>query len=418
MNTILNTLRATTSTLEKQEVLANLDEYDKKMFQAAYSQDKTYWLKFSDAEIDLAKVKAFCPEDAYVLSLLSSRELTGMAARSKVKNHCRGYGDLVKLICNKDLQCGVTATSVNKAWPNLINIFKVQLAKGVHVSLVKYPVVGQLKYDGVRVVITFDGEDVLFRTRNGKALHLPLLAGKVLDACKYQLGMHDSATGIMLDTEITLIGGTCEDRPKVAGMLNSAQHKASILESSLVVNIFDAMSLAEFNAGKCGDTYVDRLELARSVVRKLPSKHFKLAKCTVLRGPEEANKLFESYLAEGQEGVILKSLDHLYTFKRSKDWVKLKAIKTADLKCVGVDDGTGKYQGQVGALVCVGVVEGKAINVKVGTGLTDLERAIQFKDYLDKVVEVRYNSVIQDSVTGDWSLFLPRLAAIRWDKDD
>jgi len=131
---------------------------------------------------------------------------------------------------------------------------------------------------------------------------------------------------------------------------------------------------------------------------------------------EAVEELYEEVIAQNYEGLILKRADHLYTFKRSKDWVKLKEIKTADLKCVGVQEGTGKYEGMIGALMCEGMVEGKFVTVNVGSGLSDVQRSLDDIQYIGETIEVKYNSVIRDSVTNQFSLFLPRYAIARFDK--
>ena len=365
-------LRATSSTLTKQVMLESSDTYDKAMFKAAYNQNWTYGLTFSDDEIDMYHIDSMCDADLALLERLKTRELSGNAARDAVMRHCSFNGDLVKLICNRDLKCGVTATTVNKVFPGLIPQFKVQLAKEVPLEDLKYPLYAQLTYDGVRGIV-------------------------------------------MLDTEITLEGGTTEDRTTVSGMLNSARQGKAINESVLRFNVFDALPLAEFNNQTCSMPYDKRLTMAIIECADL-GPPFWPAESRLVHSIEEANELFNTYLSLGQEGLILKPINHKYTFKRSKDWVKVKAIKDCDLSCVAIELGTGKYQSMIGALVCEGIVEGTKVTVRVGTGLTDKERASDPSFFVGSTVEVIYNSLIQDSVTKAWSLFLPRFNMVRFDR--
>ena len=94
----------------------------------------------------------------------------------------------------------------------------------------------------------------------------------------------------------------------------------------------------------------------------------------------------------------------------------MKAVKTADLKCVDTFEGLGKYTGMLGGVICVGEVEGKLIKVRVGSGLTDCHRAMPDSEFLDRVIEVKYNTIIKDSNNDHWSLFLPRFVGVRFDK--
>jgi DNA ligase-1 len=221
----------------------------------------------------------------------------------------------------------------------------------------------------------------------------------------------------MVDTEVTLVEGTTEDRTKVSGMINSARSGTKINEDILVFNAFDLLSLYEFESCSCASPYCDRLINLRSLLGVLPNTApIKLAETYIIRTPEKVQELYADMISKNQEGLILKSPSHFYSFKRSPDWAKLKEVKTADLLCVDFEFGEGKYDGMIGALVCEGLVEGKKILVRVGSGLTDADRLAHPSDYLAHTIELKYNSVIQDSRTKQWSLFLPRFVQVRFDK--
>jgi ATP-dependent DNA ligase len=94
----------------------------------------------------------------------------------------------------------------------------------------------------------------------------------------------------------------------------------------------------------------------------------------------------------------------------------MKAEEECDLKVIGMEEGTGKYDGVLGALVCE-TADG-LLKVNVGTGFSDDDRI----DYWDSnirnvIVTVRYNQKIKDKKTGVHSLFLPRFVCVREDKD-
>ena len=99
----------------------------------------------------------------------------------------------------------------------------------------------------------------------------------------------------------------------------------------------------------------------------------------------------------------------------SKDLVKIKAVLDADLLCVDVEEGSGKYRGKVGALVLE--TSCGRLRVKVGTGLSDLDRAKPFDYYVGKVIEIQYNEFIKSKVKSTASLFLPRFIEMREDKN-
>lgn len=403
---IIHELQSANTTADK---LNLLEKADLSLLVYAYNPDIVYGVKFKVKDIDLDSLQDFTSKDKLILDKLMCGELKGNLAKEVINTHCDEFGDLIKLVCNRDLRCGVTATTINKVHKGLIPVFKVQLAKEVPLTELKYPLWGQLKYDGVRLIMLYDGDKVVFKTRNGKVIHLPETQQKLEARLSYPL---------VLDNEVTLLGGTTEDRTTVSGMINSARSGNVIDEAILVFNVFDCMKYGDFNLGVCDIPYSLRLPQAESLCDyDIELSQFKIAETKVINSVEEANELFNKYIADGQEGLILKSPNHLYTFKRSKDWAKLKAVKSVELSCVDINRGDGKYTSAIGALVCEGVVEGKQIKVNVGSGLTDHDRTnIAFGEYFNNLIEVKYNSIIQDSKTGEWSLFLPRFVCIRYDK--
>lgn len=406
---ILHDLRTTTGKLMKETILRRADTFDKKMFNFAYDSDKMYFLKFNHIKWDT--VKPFTDLDEVVLNKLWLRQVTGQAARDMVELHCRQYGDLVKLICNKDLDCGVSAkTLINVFGSDFVPTFDVQLAMEVPLEKVDVPLIGQLKYNGVRVVAMVYNSAVILKTRNGNQFRYGFLENFL--QCVTE--------PMMFDGELTVRG--CDGHTNVSGLVNSAIKGNPITSRELRFTIFDAMPLREFQDQSCQMPYDLRYGLASKWVDYLHEYAeeevkglIKLAETYVFQTREAIQSKFEELLAEGHEGLILKRWSHLYSFKRSKDWIKVKAIKTADLKCTGIQEGDGKYEGGVGALICEGMVEGRNVKVNVGSGLSDHQRQNAWDCFLDQIIEVKYNTLIQDSKTGQWSLFLPRFVTIRGD---
>jgi DNA ligase-1 len=407
----INDLQQVHNHYNRTRVLKQLTKLQRKCFTYAYDKDKVYGVNFIQGrEIDEDCLGEPTENMFNVLDCLANRQVTGKAARDLVEASAAVDGDLIKLICNKDLRCGVTATTFNKVWPGDVPQFKVQLAKELPSSKLTYPLLAQLKYDGVRVLMIWHVNKITFKTRNGKVLHLPKLAAEIAPVLTAK-GIDDC----ILDGEMTLADGKVEDRTTVSGMLNSARCGNPISEHKLEYNIFDWLPYADFLLAKCNIGYLERLTQLSEIHELLPS-FVKLAESHKVSNAAEVDEWYSAVISQGYEGLILKPYNHKYTFKRSTDWVKLKEIKSADLTCVGIQGGTGKYEGMIGALICQGKVEGKDVTVNVGSGLTDLARSQDFGDFLYKTIEVKYNSVIQDSVTGEWSLFLPRFVTVRFDK--
>jgi len=64
-----------------------------------------------------------------LLAALSNRTLTGHNALRAVYDMSQKHGDIVYRIIDKDLKCRISRTLINKAFPNLIKMFDVALAK-------------------------------------------------------------------------------------------------------------------------------------------------------------------------------------------------------------------------------------------------------------------------------------------------
>jgi DNA ligase-1 len=105
----------------------------------------------------------------------------------------------------------------------------------------------------------------------------------------------------------------------------------------------------------------------------------------------------------------------MYECKRSHSWLKAKPFIEVTLEVTGIEQGTGRNEGRLGALVCAGQDDGKDIHVNVGGGFSDDQRS-QFWNARDAVVgnlvEVRADAVTQNQ-DGTYSLRFPRFKTFR-----
>lgn len=395
------------SKIMKQQILRNIEELEWRTFVYAYHPESIYNMKWANYDVDnLGEPRE---EMFTLLNDILDKRISGQAAKDAVHEYAEKFGDLIKLVTNKDMRCGVSATLFNFVFPGSIPQFKAMKAQEVPLKDLKYPLLAQLKYDGVRLITTISGpdRDVTFRTYNGKKVNLPMLEMRLKQA---------HLTNCVLDGEIVYGDGKLEDRGSISGAINSAMHGGRIDETDVVYHVFDFLTREQFETQSSKDPYDIRWDMLRGVIKVIDDPSVQLAITNEVHNAEGAQQLFEGCLAMGYEGLILKHKHHLYEFKRSKNWIKAKAIKTADLTCIGIEDGTGKYEGMIGALKCAGKVDGKDVVVKVGSGLTDMDRAIAPSYYFGQSIEIKYNSVVQDKTTEQWSLFLPRFVKVRTDK--
>jgi DNA ligase-1 len=120
-------------------------------------------------------------------------------------------------------------------------------------------------------------------------------------------------------------------------------------------------------------------------------------------------------IAGGYEGIMLKDPAAGYVCKRTVAWMKLKPFIEVTLGVTNVEEGTGKNEGRLGALVCSGLDDGKTIVVNCGSGFTDDQR-ISFwgnrSALIGQLVEVRADAITQNQ-DGTYSLRFPRFKGFR-----
>ena len=318
---------------------------------------------------------------------------------------------VIERIIAKDLKCGVSIATANTIWPGLIKEYPVMLCSGYEDKLIekiKWPAMVQLKMDGMRFNAVVRDNVVEFRTRNGKEIHLH---GN-LEQEFIQL-----ANGIdcVFDGELVVsyFDGIM-DRQTGNGILNKAiKGTISDTEAALVrAIVWDVIPYMYFIDGYCPTPYKDRFARFKWGI-DFPEK-IQLVQSTIAENIEEARIKFEEYYNAGQEGIILKDMNSPWEDKRAKHQIKFKGELECDLKVVGYEEGTGKYVGKLGALVCES--DDGIIKVKVGSGFNDENReSIKKQDVIGKVVAVKYNARIR-SKSEDESLFLPIFLEIRQDK--
>ena len=401
---LIHELRKVTKTVDKKEILKTADPMEQAVLAYTYSIYKNYGIANRVPTKALGEPNG---ELFILLDKLNSRELTGNKARDAVDQFAENYGHLIYLICKKDLRAGISTKTINSVFSYLVPEFQIQLAKEIPLENLKFPIYGEIKYDGVRMITIISKGEVNFYTRNGKSINIPKLT-KILEQ------RFDDTYRLVLDGELASNTGKSKDRTKVSGMVNSALHGGELDIDLVSYYVFDVLDYNEFRRKYCSAHFGYRLQHLTDLFDNHLAYIGSIEKSNVfeIKSASAANNYFEQVISQGYEGLILKAKDHVYSFKRSNDWVKMKSVKTVELRCHRVDRGEKgtKYEFDIGSLRCYGIVEGVRINVSVGSGLTDFDRAQPECYFLGKIIEVKYNSVI------DNSLFLPRFVAIREDK--
>ena len=350
---------------------------------------------------------------------LSSRTVTGNAAIAHLTSILESLqpddAKVIERIIQKDLKCGVAISTANAVWTGLVHEYPVMLCSQFEEKLVnkiKFPAYVQLKMDGMRFNAIVKDGGCEFRSRNGKEIQL-------LGNLEQEFIQLANGKNVVFDGELLVNDkGVVLDRQTGNGILNKA-NKGTIKEDEarkVHATVWDVIPYNDFINGRSEHEYHTRFSVLESL--SLPKK-IHLVESTIVASLEEAQKVFERYLADGQEGIILKDMSGVWEDKRAKHQIKFKGELECDLEILAVEEGTGKYAGRLGAVVCASRPEdGKRITVSVGSGFNDDHRTNlwDIRDSLiGKIVAVKYNMRIQNK-QGEESLFLPIFVEVRDDK--
>lgn len=413
---ILKRLEATTSRLEKEDILGEHadDPVLKEAFRLALDPLVNFYIKKvpepsrSDGALFTLAAALESLKLWFVTRKVRGGEATEYLARM-LGQLDKDDREVLRRVIGRNLKCGVSDATVEKIWPDVTLSYPCMLVSPMNEKTkIKFPCIAQTKMDGMRFNAIVENGAVQYRSRAGKELDL----FGVLDSDIMSLTAEQS---YVLDGELLMVGadGRPMDRKTGNGLLTKFQKGTgtAALAQQVRAVVWDIIPLFCFRKGSCsGVGYRDRLNMLTT--EKLTRAS--IVTTHVVKSMEEAQALYQQKLLEGEEGLVLKDPAGPWENKRAKHQVKMKAELEADLYCAGVTAGTGKYQGKIGSLECHS--NGGTVVVNVGTGLNDEERSWDPKEFVGKIVSVKYNALITDKKTGQKSLFLPVFVEIRDDK--
>lgn len=344
-----------------------------------------------------------------VLEECASRATTGNAAIDRVltcfSSVCPKDEFWMRKILKKKLSIGIGIKSVNKIHPGLIPTFEVALAQQFELKRIKDMdfVYVEPKLDGIRCfAIVENGEAKLF-ARSGKLI-----------------SNFDSTIGIALG----VLGDGCYDGELMGedfvALMRQAYRKENADIRGSYLTLFDYLSLEEWKSGDVTTSTKDRytelkkrasnLDPWRTYGQREPIYVNVIARHEVPAKLEDIMALHHVFVQSGYEGAMVKTIDAPYRFGRSYDVMKVKEFHDVDLPIIGLEEGTGRHTGRLGAVK----ISFNGVIVKVGSGFSDAEREQVWNDqdnFMGRIIEVRYQEV-----TPDGSLRFPTFVCFRNDR--
>ena len=342
---------------------------------------------------------------------LIARELTGHAARDAIQtiaDHSTidQWNDWYRRILIKDLRCGTGAKLFNKVQKDIIPLFGCMLAHdgAKHPKKIAGDCFIEYKYDGVRVIAIVQNGDATLYSRNGKLLENFPHINEALSKSEFE--------GLVFDGEVM-----SED---FQTLMKQVHRKEGAQTEDSYLAVFDMLTLEEFNAGGTDMTAYERRERLISVASSFSYRTQLVQAINLNLDSEDGQRSFKEMnklaLEEGYEGLMIKPVNEGYKCKRSHAWLKIKPFIEVTLKVVALEEGTGKNEGGLGALVVEGEDDGKFFHLNVGSGLTDENREQIWADQdnvVGQLVEIRADAVTISQDNSAYSLRFPRFKTFR-----
>ena len=420
---IIRRLEADNSRLAKEAVLQEVLEQGVPEFfegiKMALDPLVTFGVKKVPERKDMEPGQGLAWETFVELAMrLAGRDLTGHAARDSIELAMSVATDeqwnmFYRRILIKDLRCGVSEKTVNKVAPGTVPVFTCALAHDSlkHEKKMKGKKQIEIKLDGVRVITIIRGNKVEMFSRNGKQFHN---FGHIIEELEQVLETNPAPYPLMLDGEV--MSANFQD------LMKQVHRKDNVQNNDAVLHLFDMAPLKDFMAGGWDKPQSFRsaavkawVEQHKAVLEHVTALDWENVDLDTPEGEARFVELNKQAVEGGYEGVMIKDIDAPYECKRTHAWLKAKPFIEVTLEVKDVEEGTGRNEGRLGALVCRGEDDGRMVEVNCGSGFSDANRDDFWSSrssLIGQLVEVRADAITQNQ-DGTYSLRFPRFKTFR-----
>lgn len=390
-----------------------------------YDPFVTTGLKIKKIEKELPEsAQSYNTLDCNFIDLLKKLEVNNTGSykenylvRQFIDKHAN-FKDLIIKTVTKTLKLGVQASSINKALPNCCRTFDVMLAQKYFDDPDKLVPDGTefiltTKLDGVRCVLINEENNPKFFSRQGQ-----MFEGLIELEQEAKL----LPTGFVYDGELLLNKQGLESKDLYRETMKVVSADKEKLNVNF--NIFDMLPIEDFKNGYSEKpAKLRKLDIMNLFDREdLTLNHMKEVKVLYYGDNKDViNSLLDDVTKAGGEGLMINLAESPYECKRSKGLLKVKKMQTADVRVIGIEEGTGKNVGKVGALKIEFIgPDGNVYQNDVGSGLTDELREDFWNNQdkvLNKIIEIKYFE-ISSNQNGTYGLRFPVFKWVREDKDE
>jgi len=425
---IIEKLEADNSRLAKEQVILEameegLDEFFEGV-RMALDPLVTFGVKQVPERKDTQLGQGLIWKDFKVLAnQLINRELTGHAARDAIElvmsvATVEQWNGFYRRILIKDLRCGCSEKTVNKIakkFPQYaIPTFTCALAhdSANHEKKMVGKKQIEVKLDGVRVLAVCKSGKVELFSRNGKQFHnFPHIIAEIESVLERKPSPYDC----VLDGEVM-----SKDFQDLMKQVHRKDGKAA---TDSVLHLFDFIPLKDFLEGGWDKPQTYRSNLVKYWVLENEDLLEHVQACEweeVDLSTDEGNNRFvelnKTAVDGGYEGVMIKDIDAPYECKRTHAWLKAKPFIEITLKVVDVEEGTGRNEGRLGAVIVEGEDDGYNYRLNCGSGFTDSQRDEYWAErdnVIGQLIEIRADARTKSQDSDTYSLRFPRFKTFR-----
>lgn len=372
-----------------------------------YSPNIKYYYKLEEEQFQYYKSNLYVDPNCTTIDLLEilenlrHRRYESNSQRDTAIEDFLATNNLLAFFLYKNLDIGFGVSSAKSL--GILPAHNPQ--KGVLVADyhtdVSYPMVADVKYNGIRLTAYCEYQDVEFKLLKGNPIDIPELK----EAIKQLVGVNTFA----LDGELIYGYGITEaDRLKVASRVNEANNSKAkgtfSMQGGYKFMVYDIIPATNFHkAIPTGVPYFKRRLLLTEIIGK-GSEYIGLAQQFQVQDGFEVDHLLKQIKDLNGEGLMLKHPTSTYDFKKNRQWIKCKLIREADMMIVGYTPHT-KNPSWIGSLECEAIIGGKKVSVNVGSGLNDNDRDLNlFPTYMNKTVVVSYLDEVYNQGSGTYSV--------------
>jgi ATP-dependent DNA ligase len=278
----------------------------------------------------------------------------------------------------------------------------------------------QMKRDGVCAITIVKQGYVAIYSRTGKRF-------ANTGILRERIALAELRDGIYLGE--MLVPKSVASLEELSGVVNpnrtkALDHEGTVIAKYLEMHFFDLISIESFIEGASQTPFSRRFNNLAERLYPVATEYLKICPVTIAKNLQQIEHIRDALIEQGEEGIVIRDL-HSDWIAGHKGYRAMKMVRGVDydLRCIGYEEGTGKYEGKVANLIFQWK-DGETIKCMLGKGWTHEAAAQMLFDIvigsededshpIGKIFQVY---ALEESSKG--KLRLPKVGEMRHDKEE